>query len=379
MTSLRAYRPLVWPVAIALLAVVLYNSRVRHEMVDFEVYWTAAGRALHAQPLYQAGDGHYQFKYLPAFAVVLAPMAVLGHDTAQTLWFAMSVGLLMAFVRWSITGLPERRRSPRVLTWLTLLFMAKFYAHELMLGQANIFLGTLLVAALLAVQIDQPRAAGVLIGIAVFVKPYALVLLPWLAFSHGPVAALWSLGVIGTGLVLPASVYGWQGNLDQLTQWYQTVSLTTAPNLVGADNISLAAMWAKWLGVGRVASGLATVSAGAVLGLAAVVWRRRHDVGEPDYLEVALLMLLVPLLSPQGWDYVLLLATPAVICLVDRWSDVTPAWRAFTAVALALMGLTIFDLMGRALYAEFMALSIVTLCALGVAVALMRLRARALA
>ena len=37
-------------------------------MADFEVYWTAANRALDAQPLYQPADGHYQFKYLPAFA-----------------------------------------------------------------------------------------------------------------------------------------------------------------------------------------------------------------------------------------------------------------------------------------------------------------------
>ena len=47
----------------------------------------------------------------------------------------------------------------------------------------------------------------------------------------------------------------------------------------------------------------------------------------PEYLECALLMLLIPLVSPQGWDYVLLLATPAVVCLVDRWREFPTIWR----------------------------------------------------
>ena len=68
--------------------------------------------------------------------------------------------------------------------------MAKFYAHELLLGQTNLLLGVLLVGALLAVQIDLPRVAGVLIGLAAFVKPYALLLLPWLVVSHGLAAGL---------------------------------------------------------------------------------------------------------------------------------------------------------------------------------------------
>ena len=77
----------------------------------------------------------------------------------------------------------------------------------------------------------------------------------------------------------------------------------------------------------------------------------------PEYLECALLMLLIPLVSPQGWDYVLLLATPAVVCLVDRWRELTRLWQWGLGVALALMCLTMFDVMGRALYGQFMALS----------------------
>ena len=85
-------------------------------------------------------------------------------------------------------------------------------------------------------------------------------------------------------------------------------------------------------------------------------------------------MLLIPLISPQGWDYVLLLATPAIICIVDRWDALKGVWRIAAIAAIGLMSFTIFNIMGRALYARFMALSIVTIAAAAIGVLLARLR-----
>ena len=368
----------MWPLLLMLAAGAVFHTRIEREMVDFNVYRTAAARALAAEPLYRADDQHYQFKYLPAFALAMTPFAMVDPEAAKAIWFALSAGLLTAFIRWSVRALPERRRSERVLLWVTALLMLKFYLHELTLGQTNILLGALIMGALLATQVEVPRVAGILVGMAAFVKPYALLLLPWLAFSAGTTAAWASAGVLGAGLVLPALVYGWNGNVQQLVDWWRTVTGTTPGNLLGADNVSLAAMWAKWIGLGAPATALATITTGGILGLVATVWVRRQTVSSPEYLECALLMLLVPLLSPQGWDYVLLLGTPAVVFLVDRWKDVSQQWRLITAVSLALMGLTVFDIMGRTLYAHFMALSIISVAAIATAVALTHLRWQAL-
>ncbi len=372
-------RPFVWPVILVSCAALAYFGKVQREMADFEVYRTAAARVLGGEPIYRASDGHYQFKYLPASALAFTPFAIMRRETARAVWFAVSAGLLTAFVRWSVRALPERRRSEPALMWLTVVLMAKFYAHELTLGQTNILLGTLLVGALLAAQIDQPRAASVLIGASAFVKTYALLLLPWIGFSYGARASLPAAVVVAAGLILPAAVYGWTGNLELLAAWYRTVTGSTAQNLLGADNVSLAAMWAKWLGIGTPAAVLAVVTTTGLLAVVALVWARRRRVSEPDYLEVALLLLLVPLLSPQGWDYVLLLATPAVVCLVDRWRDVGRGWQIAIASCLGLMGLTIFDIMGRTLYNRFMMLSIVTVAAVCAAISLAHLRMRDLA
>jgi hypothetical protein len=67
------------------------------------------------------------------------------------------------------------------------------------------------------------------------------------------------------------------------------------------------------------------------------------------------------------------------MCLVDRWSELGTRWQWGLGAALALMGLTMFDLMGRGLYGQFMALSVVSVCALAVAVGLLHVRRRGLA
>ena len=372
-------RSWIWPVLLLALAMVMYVAKVRTEMRDFRVYQTAAVRALDAEPLYRADDGHYQFKYLPAFALAMAPFAWVPLELAKPIWFGVSVVLVWLLVAWSIKGLPERRRSTQALAWLTVLFMGKFYARELNLGQSNVLLGVVLVAAVLAVQQGRPAWAGTLVGVGIFIKPYAVIMLPWLLPAAGLTSVVVAAVVIAMGLVLPVPVYGWQGNLDQLLGWYHTVTDTTAPNLLIADNVSFATTWAKWIGAGPLATQLAVVS--VVAALALVVWAtwQRASVSSPAYLEFGLLMLLVPLISPQGWDYVLLLATPAVVCLVDRFDLTSTGWRIATALALAFMSFTIFDLIGRTLYFRLMAINVVSVCAITLFVCLAHLRRRALA
>lgn len=357
----------------------MYVTRVHTEMVDFDVYYTAAARALDGEPLYRPDDGHYQFKYLPAFALAMAPFAAVSIEAARAGWFALSVVLLWLFVARAIEQLPAPRHSAAVLAWMVILLMGKFYAHELNLGQTNILLGLVLVLALAAVQNGQAARAGALVGAAIFIKPYAVILMPWLLPSAGVAAVLAAGAIVTVGLAAPIVTYGWRGNLDQIVAWYRTVTDTTAPNLLQPENVSFATMWAKWIGIGTAATMLALLTAAAAGLLVLWVVSRRGRVRSPAYLEFGLLMLLVPLISPQGWDYVLLLATPAILCLVDRYGELTWPWRAGTGAAVALMSFTIFDLLGRALYARLMAVSVVTVAALVLLVGLAQLRRRALA
>jgi hypothetical protein len=351
----------------------------RAELVDFAVPYTAATRVLNHEALYRPQDGHYQYKYLPAFAVVMTPFTVMPKPAAEFVWFELTVAMTWMLVRLALAALPDRRLSERTLIWLTLLLTGKFLVKELAFGQFNLPVALLLLGAIVAARHGRVLTAGALVAAGVFIKPYALVLVPWLALAHG-----WrpfvTFGIVSVGgLLLPAAVYGWDGNIGLLKEWYRTVSETTAPNLMAFENISFASMWAKWIGPGPTASilALASVFVAGAAGLLVMAWRKR--AGEPNYLEGAFFCVLIPLLSPQGWDYVLVIALPAYMVLVDRWRELTPNWRAVTLTGFFLTSFTIFDLLRRPLYTHLMQYAGVTVGAILVAICLMRLRWKAAA
>ena len=365
--------------AAALILAVLFAARVSHKMPDLAVYWTAAARARGAEPLYRAEDGHYQFKYLPAFAVLTAPGARVSLETAKAVWFVASVALLVALVSLSLAMLPERRKAEWVLATLTVVVMLKFYGHELVLGQMNALFAVLVAAAAVSLKADREALAGGLIALAIVVKPYAVIFLPWLLARRRAAAIAAAAAGSVILIALPALVYGVQGDVDLHRAWWKTVTQSTAPNLTNADNVSIAAMWAKWIGMGLAATVLTAVTSAIVLGTAIFVFVRRRTVAFPEGLEAAFLLTCIPLLSPQGWDYVFLVSTPAVMFLVN-YEDRLPAFTRFAAIAaLATIGLSVYDLMGRAAYGTFMALSIISICYFVVIGALCTLRARGIA
>ena len=69
--------------------------------------------------------------------------------------------------------------------------MAKFYGHELVLGQVNLLFAVIvLLARSLVVRAGREAAAGLLVALAVVVKPYAVIFLPWLGGAARPRRAL---------------------------------------------------------------------------------------------------------------------------------------------------------------------------------------------
>ena len=369
----------VWPLVVIAFTVIIYVARIHQEMVDFDVYRTAAARALDGENLYRSTDGHYQYKYLPAFAFVMAPFTKIPFNLARLIWYAITVGILCLFVQRTVRSIPDRTLSETWLVWAAILFVGKYYARELNLGQTNLLLGLLSISALMAAQRGSAWWAGALVGLGVFVKPYALILVPWVWLVAGVPGIVAGAITCVVCLLFPAITYGWQGNIDQVLGWYRTVTGTVAENLLVPENVSLGTTWAKWIGVGPLAANLAKVTSVLLVGVAIVIFAKRRGVRSPAYLEFGVLMLLIPLLSPQGWDYVFLLATPAVVLLVDRWRSLPTAWRVFSAVALFFFSFTIFDLFGRWLYTRLTAINIISIAAMGLLVCCVALRSRRLA
>jgi hypothetical protein len=368
-------------IAAALLAalVALFAYKIAAKMPDFDVYWRAGSRAAIAEPLYREEDEHFQLKYLPAFAVLAIPLAMLPLTVAKAVWFGITAGLIPVLLALGLGLLPSRRRPPWLLALVTFVLMAKFYGHELVLGQVNVLFAVIAMAGVLLVANDRQGPAGWLFALAVIIKPYALLFLPWLAAQVAIRALATAAAGILVALVLPVPLYGWQGTIALHLDWWRTVTMSTAPNLLNADNVSLAAMYAKWIGSGTLSAVLAAGTAAGLLVLATVTFLRRRGLRRPEGLEGALLLTLIPLLSPQGWDYVFLIATPAVMFVVNYDRDLPSALRAASWLALVVVAFTLYDVVGKRVYGYFMAWSVVSLCYLVVIGAMATLRWRKVA
>ena len=363
---------LVW--ASVLFAPVRISSA--NKMRDFEVYWTTASRAAEAAPLYRVDDGHFQFKYLPAFAVVTTPASVFSLEIAKGKWLTTSIALIVALVALSVAILPQPRRPAWMLVAVIVVAMAKFYGHELTLGQVNLAFAVLVGLGIAALGRDRPALAAAALVAAVVVKPYAVLFLPWVVLLGGWRAALSAAVGMAAVLVAPLGLYGVQGTVDLHKDWWATVTTSTAPNLTNPDNVSVAAFAAKWLGAGSGASLTAAVVSLALLGFAAFVVLRGRALPRREVLEGALLLTLVPLISPQGWDYVFLVSTPAIALLANYDTDLPKPLRLITWITIAVIGLSLYDLLGRQRYRAFMDWSVITVCFVVVIVALGTLRLR---
>lgn len=373
-------------------AAVSFHVRIGRRMPDFQVYRAAGSRVLAGEPLYRQSDGHWQFKYLPAFAFVVAPVSILPapaqaqttdprgrdynpwSDTARVAWFACSVALLVLLVTLSLRLLPGRTWRAGAIAGLTILALGKFYAHELELGQTNVLLAVVVLLALERWKSGREASAGALLAVATVVKPYAILFVPYLVARRQWRACAGFAAVLAIALLLPVVRYGFRENLALLAGWWSTVTTSTPPNLGVSDNISIAAMYAKWFGVGTLANWLALATAGLLVAACAWILLVVPETSFPQYLDAALLLTLIPLLSPQGWDYVLLLATPAVMLVVNNLASFSTPVRWLAIGCLMIAGLTLWDVVGRHLYTLFMVSSVVTFCYLVQVVLLLRLR-----
>lgn len=346
------------------------------KMPDFEVYWRTGARAAHAEPLYRVTDGEYQFKYFPAAAVLAIPIGALPYPVARGIWFGALLGVLVAVLRLSVRTLPERRKPVAVLLAMLIVGLGKYYARELVLGQINLLLVLIVISAMLALKAGREARAGWLVALAVMVKPYGLILVPWLIARGRTRSVVTVAAGLAVAFLLPATIYGLAGSVALHLDWWRTVSATTAGVVTHPDNVSLAAMYVKWFGATATAYRFAVVTAVALLGLAAAVFLGRRRVPQPDGLEAGLLIALTPLLSPQGWDYVLVVCTPAVVCLANYIDRLPRALRPLSVIAIAAIGLHLFDLVGGTAYYALIRMSVVTLGVLVVIALLGVLRVR---
>jgi hypothetical protein len=205
-------------------------------------------------------------------------------------------------------------------------------------------------------------------------KPYGLIILPYWILKKRWTALGASLAVLAASYFIPAAYFGFPGNAAVHREWIAGLSRSTPPLLTSQDNISLLGFFSKWLGPtggALIAFGILLV----VLGSGTLVFvAKGAGQKESAVAEFGLLLLLIPLISPLGWDYTFLSSLPAVALIIAHWRIFPRAAHIVLAADFIVISLSLYDVLGRRLYASFMSWSILTVCFLGLVPALGYLR-----
>jgi hypothetical protein len=305
-----------------------------------EVYLAASRDMTSGHLLYPPRNG---FVYPPFIAWILIPFSQLAPFSARVIWYAVNVGCIFLFVRWSwqlsggkrleVTAAPDRREP--TIAVLGLLCGWPFIFNAFSHHQTDLVIGTLMMAGCLFLGQSRPLRAAVCLGLAAAMKGPAMLWCPYLAWRRQWKAAVGML-TVAVGLNLLPNLFitppggGWW-----LRDWVKYVSLPMRrrdlqPGMWFSDmmvNQSLGGAIGRWFttkltwtdgGVRMIARphilspGVLkfALAAGMVLLLGGTMLAQgtrplpfsgnRDDTPSPAALEFSMVLMLMLLLSPMS-------------------------------------------------------------------------------
>jgi len=199
---------------------VLKSVIVNHIHDNYFVYKFAFFRIIHQQTPFGAlrGPSHDLFHYGPAFALVMAPFALLPDGIGVILWVLFNAWLLYIAIK--LLPLKENYYLPVLL----------ICAHELMTSSSNVeinpLIGALIILSFVFIRDKKDFWAALMICLGAFIKLYGIVGLAFFFLSKDKLKFILSMAFWSVVLfVLPMAVsspsyivttyHDWYGDLVQ--------------------------------------------------------------------------------------------------------------------------------------------------------------------
>jgi hypothetical protein len=346
----------------------LFLLKVKEHMIDFEVNYKAGKRLRGAESLYQVEDGHFMFKYLPSSALLYVPLSFLPLNVAKAIWYFVVAFCLCSLVYVSNKILPSEERKSVYLLILPPLILAKFFLRELHLGQINALVTMILVFMIWFLIYEKNTMpsqkdiyVGFLWGVATVLKPYALIFLPYFLLKKKWKSLLTGVGFLFLAFLMPAAFYGFRGNIIILREWISTLSRSTPALLNSQDNISIIAFFMKWTGNRNISLLLSGLVIAILAFLVLTVILKGRKINRASVVECSILLILIPLISPLGWDYTLLMSVLGVTIIIQNFSGYSKFWRGILVFNFFIITFSLYDIIGRDLYVRFMSWSVITI------------------
>lgn len=363
---------------------------------DFPIYWQAARDLLAGRSPYDVGSGLHGYVYLPWFALLLVPFALLPLPVAAAGWYAVNVACLVLAARELLTTLRAVGVRPRPRTLVLAALPLAGLAHDnLALGQSNLLLLWLCSLALRAAVDTGSPGRGIALGLAAALKMSAgLLVFPLVLRLRARMLAGFVVGVAFAAL-LPLAPLGPDVSAGIMRDWHaKVVAPATAGTLQGSSIIDQSphaalrrllvaepAYAGRSVNVRALSSEafarISRVVAIALLVAYLLVWLLAPARGTPRALLLDLALGCCAMVQVTGFN----LKAQFVVLLLPAWLAATLAHerparapRALLLAAGALFLLSQPGLVGRAASNELLAWSSMAVGTLLLAAALVLLR-----
>lgn len=302
------------------------------DMNDFGKFYYSARLFLQGQDLYgpspatwiPVGDGHRHFWNLnpPHFHLIVLPLATLPPPLALAFWMGASLLSLVVCLRLIVqeAGIVLTTLQRRLAVIGLLAFAGT--ASMLLTGQLALLLMLPVTLAWRAARHGRWTTAGALLGVAMSVKPFLLILLPYFVLRRQLGAVVAALGAAGLAFALGLLVFG----VDALMSWWRV--LTAADWAWAAMNGSVLGLltralvenpsFAPVVVAPELVQPLWQVGATAIAAVTTAVLvldATEHAVDRA----FAVLLLGAQLISPLGWIYYFWLPLGPVTVLAATW------------------------------------------------------------
>lgn len=315
---------MAWPVAVVVivhrLAVLARTGSVTD---DFTTVWSATRRFVERVPVYNEVYHHVNPHYLynPGATMLLSPLGLIPSVDAARPWFILANAVaVIAALAWLTLLSGRSLRSPVFPTALALGFTTEAVTNTLVFSNINGLLLLALVAFIASVMSGKQIAAGVILGLAITVKPMfaPLLVLPLMRREWRALLA---------GVIVPVALNAVAWPLTPGAGDYVTKLVPYLGQTRDYANSSLAG-FAVYFGMPEALHTVLIVFFGAAVAVA-VIGLARWRYSDPWlWITVTSGVLLagVCLLSSLGQAYYSMMLFPALFTVLHRASPMhTPA------------------------------------------------------
>lgn len=186
--------------------------------MDYRTWYHAGQTVLDGDAIYPQAQ-NFPFMYPPTCALLLAMPAFLGEPALILILSVINTIAWILCICFTSALLSEKRaQNPPVV--IANLIVLPFVWSSYHLGQCGLVLLALMLGAFLSLRYHRQLLAGALIAVAVAIKAFPVLVIPYLIYRrYWAAAAALLVSLFILLFILPTPFRGWQATLHDIHEW----------------------------------------------------------------------------------------------------------------------------------------------------------------